>query len=150
MRQKTRVGAYGLLREGNELLLVQQALGPHAGKWGLPGGGIDFGEPPVEALVRELFEECALRIQGSDLSLHTVLDGKSVWSDPGEEPWDLHWVGVIFNLKQRTRLKSKVKLTGDGESAAGARWFAADSYPEEGLSPLFEPLLQAEFFNEPV
>jgi 8-oxo-dGTP diphosphatase len=32
------------------------------GKWGLPGGGIDPGEEPADALVREIREETALEV----------------------------------------------------------------------------------------
>ena len=58
-----RVGAYALVRrgDGSRLLLVRfSARGFHTGSWSLPGGGIDHGERPAAALVREVEEECGV------------------------------------------------------------------------------------------
>lgn len=61
-----RISAYALIRRdvgesGIEVLLCRNSLlGPHPGQWNLPGGGIDFGESPADALVREVREETGL------------------------------------------------------------------------------------------
>lgn len=55
-----RVGAYGILPLGRDLLLTCQ-FGPDPDLQ-LPGGGIDPGESPVAALHREVFEETGWRI----------------------------------------------------------------------------------------
>jgi 8-oxo-dGTP diphosphatase len=57
-----RVAAYGLVQRDGRLLLVQLTQRtPAAGAWSLPGGGIDHGEHPADAVVRELYEETGLR-----------------------------------------------------------------------------------------
>jgi len=43
------------------ILLVRQRYSPG---WHLPGGGVERGEPPAEAIVRELQEEVGLQAQG--------------------------------------------------------------------------------------
>ena len=45
-----------VVRNG-QILLVQEASGPHQGKWGFPKGRVDPGESPEAAALRELFEE---------------------------------------------------------------------------------------------
>jgi ADP-ribose pyrophosphatase YjhB (NUDIX family) len=68
MRRERRVGAYGLcVDESGRVLLVQLAGGRHRGLWTLPGGGIDFGERPVEAVVREVREETGLAVRVGEL-----------------------------------------------------------------------------------
>ena len=43
-----RVAAYGLVRDGDRVLLTRLGRSMHKGLWTLPGGGVDFGERPVE------------------------------------------------------------------------------------------------------
>jgi len=65
VRLKRRIGAYGCCRDdaGRVLLvrLSEQALEP--GQWALPGGGIEHGEHPADAVVREIAEETGLRVE---------------------------------------------------------------------------------------
>lgn len=63
MKQYTRVSACGLiLDEDNRILLARlsKIVRGNAGKWTLPGGGIEFGEDPKKAIVREVKEETGL------------------------------------------------------------------------------------------
>ena len=56
-----RVAAYAVCREGERILCCRLAPGePSPGSWTLPGGGIDFGERPEDAVLRELQEETGL------------------------------------------------------------------------------------------
>lgn len=59
MDQITRVGAYVVcVRDG--LLLLSRFARSH--RWTLPGGGLDHGERPEDAAVREVLEETGYRI----------------------------------------------------------------------------------------
>ncbi len=59
-RYRVRAGVYAVLPLDGKLLLTYQAA-PH-NEIQLPGGGIDPGENPVQALHREVFEETGWRI----------------------------------------------------------------------------------------
>jgi len=54
------MGAYAILPRGNAVLLTHQE--DPTPEVQLPGGGIDPGESPVQALHREVFEETGWRI----------------------------------------------------------------------------------------
>lgn len=51
------LGVAARVVRNNKILLVQEAGGPHQGKWGLPKGHVDAGESPEHAALRELHEE---------------------------------------------------------------------------------------------
>lgn len=50
----------GILQKGDEILIAQRAESHHEGKWEFPGGKVDHGETPEQALIRELHEELDL------------------------------------------------------------------------------------------
>lgn len=55
--------AAGVLRRGDTVLLAERVRGGHGdGYWEFPGGKIEPGESPAEALARELEEEIGVRI----------------------------------------------------------------------------------------
>jgi 8-oxo-dGTP pyrophosphatase MutT (NUDIX family) len=51
-----RVAAYGVIVRDGQILLAHWSENGQGG-WTLPGGGIDGGEDPADAAVREIFEE---------------------------------------------------------------------------------------------
>ena len=54
-------GAFAVIRddEGRVLRIRRR----DTGRWGLPGGGIEFGETPADAVVREAFEETGFTVE---------------------------------------------------------------------------------------
>jgi 8-oxo-dGTP pyrophosphatase MutT (NUDIX family) len=67
--RRQRIAAYALLQRGDEVLLTRMSSRTRIpGRWTLPGGGIDHGEDPREALVREVYEETGLTIEPGHLA----------------------------------------------------------------------------------
>lgn len=104
--RRQRIAAYALLeRSGSaagdrageeaEVLLTRMSQRTRIpGRWTLPGGGIDHGEDPRTALVREVFEETGLHVRaGRVADVHS-----SHFVGPRSDGLieDYHGVHVIF------------------------------------------------------
>ena len=78
------------VRNGESILLVQRRFPPSAGSWVLPGGFVDQGERPEEAVLRELEEEAGLT--GSNPQLLMVM------GDPDRDPRK-HVVSIVYEVE---------------------------------------------------
>ncbi len=93
---RVRVAAYALCRDDDgRILLCHIAPSVGAGDlWTLPGGGLDFGEPPAAAVIRELAEETGYL--GEIDRLLDVTDRLFVDADSGER---LHAIRVVYAVR---------------------------------------------------
>jgi ADP-ribose pyrophosphatase YjhB (NUDIX family) len=57
------VGVGALVVDGPRVLLVQRGRPPGLGKWSVPGGLVDLGEPVEAAVRREVAEECGIEVR---------------------------------------------------------------------------------------
>jgi 8-oxo-dGTP diphosphatase len=63
------VAACALVDPDGQVLIAQRPEGkPMAGLWELPGGKIEAGETPEQAVIREMAEELGIRIEQACLS----------------------------------------------------------------------------------
>jgi 8-oxo-dGTP diphosphatase len=91
MERVTRFGSYGILVQDCKILLTLKRDGPYKGLWDLPGGGIEFGESPEQAMKRELLEESALEIVDMDFS--TLATAVGCYGN-----LEFHHVGIIYKI----------------------------------------------------
>jgi 8-oxo-dGTP diphosphatase len=108
--ERQRIAAYGVCVDDQGRLLLARAA-PWLvlkGRWFLPGGGVDHGEHPTDALRREFEEESGLTVE-----LGPLLD---VLSDVRNLPdeMSLHTVRLIYRVAQwRGTLRAETEGTTD-------------------------------------
>lgn len=92
--RRTRVAAYGICVDAGRILLTRFV---HAGRgeqhWTLPGGGVEHGEDPFDAVAREFEEEtghtvAVRRLLGVDSRTRQMVEGGV-----------LHHVGVYYEVE---------------------------------------------------
>ncbi len=57
-----------IIRDGDKIFATQRGYGDFKGGWEFPGGKIEEGETPEEALIREIKEELDVEISVGDLA----------------------------------------------------------------------------------
>ncbi|MFW3459492.1 NUDIX hydrolase [Streptomyces microflavus] len=126
---RTRVSAYAIAVEDERLLLTRLSDASPVfapGLWHMPGGGIDPGEQPVEALSRELREET-----GRELADARLLDARTYAVRRNGVSWSLTALFYAVALKDGASEVTEV----DGSTDA-VMWIPlADLQDDTMLSP---------------
>lgn len=104
-----RVGAYGVCICVGAILLSRYS--PPDGRWVLPGGGVDHGEHPEDAIVREVKEETGYQVE-----LDRLLGVESgTWTAP--DLTSIHSVNVLY-LFEVVGGELAYEIGGSSDSAA--------------------------------
>ena len=108
--------------EGLELLMIKRGKEPQEweGMWAFPGGFVDYGEDPEDAVIRELLEETGV-VGKYPLAL-TIL-GK-----PGRDPRK-HCVGLFYLVE----VDSDSEPVG-GDDAIDAQWVPIHQLEQENVA----------------
>ncbi len=116
--RRQRLAAYAVVVRGDQILLSQLSNRTGwPGAWTLPGGGIDHGEHPRDAVVREVYEETGLAVVVGPLldvdSIHFT--GRA----PGGRLEDYHSVRLVYVGEVESMATPAVQEV-DGSTAAAA------------------------------
>jgi len=127
MRQARRIGAYGVCTDdqGRVLLARIGPAGQEPGRWQLPGGGIEHGEHPADAVRREFLEETGLTVTSSSLR---QVSADLLLTEEGELL--KHTDRVIYDV---TVAPGELVLAGDGAEDA-LDWFGPEQLAELPLT----------------
>ncbi len=129
----TRVAAYGLVVDGGRLLLARLSdVTELPGHWTLPGGGIDHGEHPRDAVVRELYEETGLR--GRPTALLGVDSFQRTRSLGDDEVESYHAIRMLYRVE--VEQTGPLQVVDVGGSTDDVAWVALDDLPGLPLTPV--------------
>jgi ADP-ribose pyrophosphatase YjhB (NUDIX family) len=109
------VTVMGFIRQERAYLVLRRAIDPHRGRWDMPGGFVESGEHPAEALRREVHEETGL-----DIAVERLLGVyASEYGDTGRHTVDVaytaHWAAGDVRLSPES---------------SDARWVQIDEFPD--------------------
>jgi 8-oxo-dGTP diphosphatase len=109
--------ASALVVDGGRVLFSRRRYEPFAGRWDLPGGFLQEGEHPLDALRRELTEETGLTVEPERFV--------GVWIDDyaDRKTLNLYWTArILFGEPQ------------PADDVTELRWFGPDDVPAEELA----------------
>ena len=117
-----RVAAYAVIVDARGMLLAHWHDGPRAA-WTLPGGGLEAGEDPADAVVREVREETGFDVVVDELlGIHSrVIPGRQRIAPGAAGP--LHTLRIVY----RARVVDGELRDEVGGSTDRAAWFALDA-----------------------
>lgn len=126
-RRVLPVVAAAVMNAGQQILIARR--GEHetyAGQWEFPGGKIETGETPVNALVRELKEELGLDVDpASMVSLGKITHAYTPY-DVQLEVFIVQWSGQVIVLADHSEMA----------------WVSVSDLQSHNLAPADQPFIE--------
>ena len=104
-------------------LALRRAVAPSAGEWDLPGGFVEAGEAPADALRREIREETGLEVE----LLGVIGAYTSTYGDDGRHTVDIGFHARLADGQHPTDMLLSVE-------SRDARWLPLDEFPEPAFA----------------
>jgi ADP-ribose pyrophosphatase YjhB (NUDIX family) len=126
-----KVAVIGMVTWDHRVLLIRRGVDPMRGKWALPGGYMDAGEMPADALVRELREEVGLDVEIGDLLDIFPMAGPGVFNRGIVIAYRGSVGGeVLLDAPPGTQPEALPTLVCD-DDVREAAWFRLEEIPED-------------------
>ncbi|WP_120494680.1 NUDIX hydrolase [Microbacterium phyllosphaerae] len=120
-----RVAAYAVVTDDDGRILLARWIEGRRVAWTMPGGGLEPGEAPEDAVRRELREETGYTVKvGELLGIHSRVIPASQRVTTSDQP--LHTLRIVYRA---TVSGGKLRFETDG-STDMAEWFTRKSVSE--------------------
>lgn len=122
----TRVGAYGIITDDRDRLLLCRWRDGNRTAWTLPGGEVEFGERPADTVHREVREETGLKVAVGEAAGADSRVVAAAKRQDGKNDVDQHQIRFYYRGRATGgRLRPEVNGPIDR-----VQWFALDALPD--------------------
>ena len=130
--EQPMVGVHALVFNEGRILLAKRSKEPSKGKWSIPGGKVELGEPIFEAAEREVLEECSIKIE-----IECILDVADFIIRDDNGCVKYHFV-LIYLLGRHVSGELKAKSDADD-----CGWFTTEELAGLDIHPQLRTLLKS-------
>jgi len=140
MKEFKHLGVYGIIIQNNEIVLVKKNGGPYDGKLDLPGGTIEFGETPQEALTRELEEEIGINLKEYELLTADSIQFDWTYND---KLLKCHHIGIFYKiLNYENNIQNNIEIDDKNDDSFGGQFYNINNLKKEELSEIAIMILE--------
>jgi mutator protein MutT len=132
--QKFRVALYGVLVENNQVLMATTRV-PSGSITNFPGGGLELGEAPLEAVAREFQEETGLTVAVKEL----LFCSQQFQQNP-EYPTE-QLIHIFYRVERKG---GDLITTGNNDDVASVEWVNVEDLKNKRILAV-----DTEFTNHP-
>ena len=144
--QRQRVAAYAVIVRDDQILLCRLAERVTKDElWTLPGGGLDHGEDPRAAVLREIHEETGLTAEVGERPRVYSAHQPSLWREGGR--YDYHALRIVYDGWVPPGSPAPRVVEVDGSTAEAAWVPLVDVY--SGAVPVVAMVTEALADHEP-
>lgn len=129
MQNHIKVGTAILIINDKDQILLARRLSKHEhGKLGTPGGKVEFGEHPLDAILRETKEEIGVELDQNQVN-YLGLISSEVYPDEDE-----HYMCIWFFAKVNGLGELKIEQDSSGNPKTGPwQWLNVDKVSDASL-----------------
>lgn len=139
MEQQNKIytGIYGVYQKDDTILVIKKTRGPYAGKYDLPGGGLNFNETVEQCLARELLEETNSKI--IDQTLIGINEYQCTYKKEDGTIKNFHHLGIFYKVNL---IINNLKTSADGQDSGGAVFIKYSDLNDKNTSPIALPIIK--------
>jgi NAD+ diphosphatase len=116
-----KVAVIALITCDDHVVLTQRAVNPQKDKWTLPGGYMDAGEMPEEALQRELIEEIGLPV-----IVNGLIQIMPMLAEDAAGQYVNRGIVLAYSASPRS---GKLDILQSKDDVQAAQWFTQQNIP---------------------